>query len=199
MARIVKLTRGHEPLSFPAMEAKALPSGRRELTKAQNRETILAAARQVFAAAGFCRRHGARHHPRHAAGFRHLLQLFQVQGGSVPGACATRRRCALRPRLREARAWPRQRRRNSSRQAFAAFFCVRGGKRADRRAEPEPFRMDSPEVLAGFAELQGRHRGRHGARPDCPEADCGLLAAALAGVAFELGGRRSRPAPMSRR
>ena len=59
--------------------------GRRELIKVQNRQTILAAARTGVCGDRLRRRHGARHHPRHAAGLGHLLQLLQVQGGSVSG------------------------------------------------------------------------------------------------------------------
>jgi len=103
-------------------------------------------------------------------------------------AAAHRRpqRLRLRPRLREARlaATTAQEFFQASFAAFFAFVAENGRP----QGQPDPFRMDSPEVLAGFAELKEDIAAAM-ARGLIPQADSGALAAAVAGVAFELGGR----------
>jgi hypothetical protein len=51
--------------------------------------------------------------------------------------------------------------------------------------EASRFRMDSPEVLAGFAELREDIEAAI-ARGVFPPLDAGLLAPAIIGIAFEL-------------
>jgi len=164
------------------MEAK---SSRRELTKAQNRETILAAARQVFAEMGFA-----------TATVRDIIRATPLASGTfynyfkskeeVYQALRDEQALRLRPRLREARlaATTAQEFFQASFAAFFAFVAENGRP----QSAPDPFRMDSPEVLAGFAELKEDIAAAM-ARGLIPEADSAALAAAVAGVAFELGGR----------
>src|SRR5579864_7027143 len=105
----------------PAMEAKA---SRRELTKAHNRETILAAARLVFADMGFA-----------AATVRDIIRATPLASGTfynyfkskeeVYQALRDEQALRLRPRLREARiaATSAEAFFTSSFQAFFAFVA----------------------------------------------------------------------------
>src|SRR5581483_3656078 len=106
------------------MEGKASAS-RRELTKTQNRETILAAARQVFAELGFAAatvRDIIRATPL-ASG---TLQLFQVQGRSVSGAA---RRAGAAPEAPSARGPPcRHNGAGVLPGELCRLLCVCGGK-----------------------------------------------------------------------
>ena len=94
---------------------------------------------------------------------------------------------AVRPSLREARA-------NADTAeaflsgTFRAFFTFLAQRRETDPGHPDAarFRMDSPEVLAGFAELKEDITAAS-ARGLLPGVDAGLLTAALAGVALELG------------
>ncbi len=168
------------------MEAKASgKTSRRQRTKAHNRETILAAARLVFAEMGFA-----------AATVRDIIRATPLASGTfynyfkskeeVYQALRDEQALRLRPRLRDARlaAQSAEAFFSSSFHAFFAFVAENGRP----RAAPEPFRMDSPEVLAGFAELKEDIAGAM-ARGLIPSADASFLAAAMAGVAFELGGQ----------
>jgi AcrR family transcriptional regulator len=166
------------------MEAK---SSRRELTKTQNRETILAAARQVFAELGFA-----------AATVRDIIRATPLASGTfynyfkskeeVYQALRDEQALRLRPRLREARLAAATAE-EFFQASFAAFFAFVAENREGRpQSAPDPFRMDSPEVLAGFAELKEDIAAAM-ARGLIPQADSGALAAAVAGVAFELGGQ----------
>lgn len=165
------------------MEARAKTT-RRELTKAQNRDAILAAARQVFAEMGFA-----------SATVRDIIRATPLASGTfynyfkskeeVYQALRDEQALKLRPRLREARlaAATAQDFFAASFRAFFAFAAEHGS-----RAAPEVFRMDSPEVLAGFAELRDDVAAAM-ARGVIPLADAGWLAAAMAGIAFELSAK----------
>jgi AcrR family transcriptional regulator len=164
------------------MEPKPTPAGRRELTKAQNRETILAAARTVFAQLGFA-----------AATVRDIIRATPLASGTfynyfkskeeVYQALRDEVALAVRPRLREARAGA-QTAEAFLAQSFGAFFQF-VAESGESTAGPERFRMDSPEVLAGFAELREEIVAAQ-ARGLLPAADAASLSAALVGVAFEL-------------
>ena len=162
------------------MDAKASPSSRRELTKTQNRETILEAARVVFAQLGFA-----------TATVRDIIRATPLASGTfynyfkskeqVYQALRDEEALILRPKLREARAAA------SDAQAFLAasfrtffWFVAEKGTQGGER-----FRLDSPEVLAGFAELR-EDIEKAMARGLLPSTDAHLLTAALTGVAFEL-------------
>jgi AcrR family transcriptional regulator len=164
------------------MEPKPTPAGRRELTKAQNRETILAAARQVFAQLGFA-----------AATVRDIIRATPLASGTfynyfkskeeVYQALRDEVALRLRPRLREARAGAETAEAFLA-QSFGAFFAF-VAESGETSGGPERFRMDSPEVLAGFAELRQDIQSAQ-ARGILPPADTQALSAALIGVAFEL-------------
>jgi AcrR family transcriptional regulator len=165
------------------MDAKQpfLVGGRRELTKAQNRETILAAARQVFAQRGFAN-----------ATVRDVIRATPLASGTfynyfkskeeVHQALRDEMALAVRPRLHQARASAA-----SAEEFFLASFRAFFQFVAENGVEPVPerFRMDSPEVLVGFAELRGDIEAAM-ARGLLPATDAALLSAALTGVAFEL-------------
>jgi AcrR family transcriptional regulator len=159
---------------------------RREQTKIQNRETILAAARQVFAQLGFA-----------TATVRDIIRATPLASGTfynyfkskeeVYQALRDEVALKVRPRLRDAR------RAAASREEFLAanfraFFDFVAENRTDAPQVPERFRMDSPEVLEGFAELR-EDISAAVARGFFPTADVGALSAALIGVAFELAER----------
>jgi AcrR family transcriptional regulator len=165
-----------------------METGRRERTKAQNRETILAAARGVFAELGFA-----------AATVRDVIRATPLASGTFYNYFkskedvyqALRDKIALdvRPRLRAARAGA-----DSGEDFVAANFRAYFQFLAERRAEAPPapdasrFRMDSPEVLAGIVELREDISAAI-ARGLFPTLDAGLLAAAIVGIAFEVGER----------
>lgn len=166
------------------MDAKAT---RRELTKTQNRETILAAARNVFAEMGFT-----------AATVRDIIRATPLASGTfynyfkskeeVYQALRDEQALKLRPRLRQARSTA-----TNAEEFFAAgfrafFAFVAESQEGRPRMTAESFRMDSPEVLAGFAELK-EDLAAAMARGIVPPADAAALAAAMTGVAFELGER----------
>ena len=159
---------------------------RREQTKIQNREIILAAARQVFAQLGFA-----------TATVRDIIRATPLASGTfynyfkskeeVYQALRDEVALKIRPRLREARL------RAASREefltsSFRAFFQFVADNRGDSQPVPERFRMDSPEVLAGFAELREDIAAAM-ARGLLPQTDASALGAALTGVAFELAER----------
>ena len=161
-------------------------SSRREQTKTQNRETILAAARQVFAQLGFA-----------AATVRDIIRATPLASGTfynyfkskeeVYQALRDEVALKVRPRLRDAR------RAATSREeflaaSFRAFFAFVAENRGETPQVPERFRMDSPEVLEGFAELR-EDISAAVARGFLPATDVGELSAALTGVAFELAER----------
>jgi AcrR family transcriptional regulator len=158
-------------------------ASRRELTKAQNRETILAAARQVFAQLGFA-----------AATVRDIIRATPLASGTfynyfkskeeVYQALRDELALAVRPRLHQARISAA-----SAEEFFAAsfraFFQFVAENRTGVTPPPERFRMDSPQVQAGFAELRQDIETAM-ARGLLPTADAALLSAVLTGVAFEL-------------
>jgi AcrR family transcriptional regulator len=165
----------------PARPPARPQGGRRELTKTQNRDTILAAARQVFAQMGFA-----------AATVRDIIRATPLASGTfynyfkskeeVYQALRDEVALAVRPRLREARLGAATAEEFFA-ASFGAFFQFVAENCAG--ASPERFRMDSPEVLAGFAELQEDIEAAM-ARGLLPATDAASLSAALAGVGFEL-------------
>jgi len=162
------------------MDAKPATGSRRELTKTQNRETILEAARLVFAQVGFA-----------TATVRDIIRATPLASGTfynyfkskeqVYQALRDEEALAVRPRLARARAAAGSKEEfiAASFRAFFWFVAEKGEHRGDR------FRLDSPEVLAGFAELRQDIETAMG-QGLLPSTDAGLLTAALTGVAFEL-------------
>src|SRR5262249_51736368 len=130
------------------MDAKPSPNSRRELTKTQNRQTILEAARLVFSQLGYA-----------AATVRDIIRATPLASGTfynyfkskeqVYQALRDEEALVLRPRLRQARiaATSAEEFLAASFRAFFWFEVEKG------EAGHERFRLDSPEVMAGFAEL----------------------------------------------
>ncbi len=159
-------------------------ASRRDLTKAQNREVILSAARSVFAQMGFAK-----------ATVRDVIRATPLASGTfynyfkskeeVYQALRDEAALAIRPPLRQARlaAETPEEFLSSGFRAFFAFVLSR--RDAGAVAETSRFRMDSPEVLAGFAELR-EDLEKAVARGVFPPIDAGLLASSIVGVAFEL-------------
>jgi AcrR family transcriptional regulator len=162
------------------MDAKPTPGSRRELTKTQNRETILEAARLVFAQLGFA-----------TATVRDIIRATPLASGTfynyfkskeqVYQALRDEEALAIRPKLREARggAVDTPGFLAASFRTFFWFVAEKGASGGER------FRLDSPEVLTGFAELR-EDIEKAMARGLLPSIDAHLLTAALTGVAFEL-------------
>ena len=168
------------------MEPKPIvTAGRRELTKAQNRETILAAAARVFAQLGLA-----------GATVRDIIRATPLASGTfynyfkskeeVYQALRDEVALKVRPRLREARAGAETAEAFLA-QSFRAFFQF-VAESGEASGGPERLRMDSPEVLAGFAELRQDIEAAQ-ARGIFPAADAAVLTSALVGVAFELAER----------
>ena len=165
--------------------------GRRELTKAQNRQTILAAARQVFADMGYG-----------AATVRDIIRATPLASGTfynyfkskeeVYQAIRDEVALAIRPRLQE------ERQRATTVEefvsgSFRSFFAFVAENRAQLRApsataDPTRFRMDTPEVIAGFEELRVDLHTAIG-KGLFPDVDADFLTAAMVGVAFEISER----------
>jgi AcrR family transcriptional regulator len=159
-------------------------ASRRELTKTQNRETILAAAQTVFAQMGFAR-----------ATVRDIIRATPLASGTfynyfkskeeVYQALRDGTALAIRPRLREVRLAAASAEEFLS-AGFRVFFQFVLSQRGEAQtAQESRFRMDSPEVLAGFAELREDLDGAV-ARGLLPSLNTGMLAASIAGMAFEL-------------
>ncbi len=154
-------------------------TSRRELTKAQNRDAILAAARLVFAELGFA-----------GATVRDIIRATPLASGTfynyfkskeeVYQALRDELALAVRPRLREARLSA-----TSAEEFFVGAFRALFQFVTETETAPERFRMDSPQVLAGFAELRQDIEAAM-ARGLLPVTDAALLSAALIGVGFEL-------------
>lgn len=160
-----------------------MTSSRREQTKIQNRETILAAARQVFAQLGFATttvRDIIRATPLASGTFYNYFKSKEEVYQALRDEVALK----LRPLLRDARRTAKTREEFLA-SGFRTFFEFVLQNQGDAPASPERFRMDSPQVLIGFAELKediviAIERGI--LPPTNPDA----LTAALTGVAFEL-------------
>lgn len=164
----------------------AAPS-RRERSKAQNRETILAAAARVFAEMGFARatvRDVIRATPLASGTFYNYFkskeEVYQALRDDVA--------LAVRPSLREARQ-SADTAQDFLFHGFRAFFVFIAARRPETpTADVSRFRMDSPEVLAGFAELR-QDLDAAIASGLLPTVNADFLTAALTGLAFELGDR----------
>src|ERR1700679_3986658 len=120
-------------------------SSRREQTKVQNRETILAAARQVFAQLGFA-----------AATVRDVIRATPLASGTfynyfksreeVYQALSDERALAVRPQLHEARSSAATAEEFLS-AGFRTFFQFVAQNRSEAESPPPGvrLRMDSPE------------------------------------------------------
>ena len=166
------------------------PGSRRELTKIQNRQVILTAARQVFAEMGFG-----------AATVRDIIRATPLASGTfynyfkskeeVYQAIRDEVALAIRPHLRETRAQAETLEDFIS-GSFRTFFDFVAQNRMDfrplRPATGARVRMDTPEVIAGFEELRADLEAAI-ARGLFPEVDSDFLMASIVGVAFEISER----------
>lgn len=177
----------------PASNRLSQTASRRERTKAQNRRTILEAATRVFAELGYG-----------ATTVRDIIRATSLASGTfynyfkskeeVFQALRDESALLIRPRLREARS-----------SAATAEEFIRGGFRVffefmasgdagfGIAAGPDQtrVRMDTPEILAGFAELRSDLEQAI-AGGLFPQVDADYLMAALEGVAFEIGERMTK-------
>ena len=163
-------------------------SGRREQTKARNRQTILQAARQVFAERGFG-----------AATVRDIIRATPLASGTFYNYFKTKEdvyqalrdevALAIRPRLREerARAATLEEFLSFSFRAFFEFVNLRRDELRPTASGQSGWRLDTPEVIAGFEELRADLRDAI-ARRLFPAVDTDILMAAIIGVAFEITG-----------
>jgi AcrR family transcriptional regulator len=170
------------------------PAGKREQTKAQNRLTILAAARQVFEELGYGAttvRDIIRATPLASGTFYNYFQSKEEVFQAIQDESALR----IRPRLHEERAKATTVEEFIS-GTFRTFFEFVAGDHSDFRAlrmntDTLRVRMDTPETIAGFEELREDLVGAI-AKGMFPPVDADFLMAAIVGVAFELAERMSR-------
>jgi AcrR family transcriptional regulator len=172
--------------------------GRRERTKAQNREAILDAATEVFTEMGYG-----------AASIRDVIRRTDLASGtfynyfpdkqSVFRAVLDERTTELRRRLREARARARDAE-TIVRDGFLVYFSFIVEDRPlfemlRRNAGTVRELFDTPALESGILELLEdlRALATRGELP--PTLDLDALAAAMGGVAFELGIRLSEQDP----
>ncbi|MDE2182032.1 MAG: TetR/AcrR family transcriptional regulator [Alphaproteobacteria bacterium] len=176
---------------------RAMPMGKREQTKIQNRQLILDAARQVFAELGYG-----------ATTVRDIIRATPLASGTfynyfkskeeVYQAIRDEVALAIRPRLHEERA-----KASTVEQfitcTFRTFFDYVSDDRINFRtirhaADNTRVRMDTPEVVAGFEELREDIEVAI-AKGLFPPVDPDMLMAAIVGVAFEVAERMLRKEP----
>jgi len=178
----------------PKPETPRNLSGKREQTKAQNRELILEAARAVFAEMGYG-----------AATVRDIIRATPLASGTfynyfkskeeIYQAIRDEVALAIRPRLREERMKATTVEEFIS-GTFRTFFDFVASDRLDPRtlrhsADTTRVRVDTPEVIAGFDELREDIETAI-ARGLFPPIDADYLMASIAGVAFEVSERMMR-------
>ncbi len=163
-----------------------MTAGRRELTKSQNRQAILVAARQVFADLGFG-----------AATVRDIIRATPLASGTfynyfkskeeVYQAIRDEVALTIVPRLQEERANAATAEEflAASFGAFFEFVVAQQGEVRSDRPEASRLRLDTPEVVAGFGALRADLESAI-ARGLFPNIDPHFLSAAMAGVAFEI-------------
>lgn len=178
-----------QPIARPAK-----PSGKRELTKAQNRHTILEAARQVFAELGYGAttvRDIIRATPLASGTFYNYFKSKEEVFQAIQDESALR----IRPRLREERAKARTVEEFIS-GTFRTFFEYVASDQSNfhairRNTDTLRVRMDTAEIIAGFEELREDLEAAI-AKGLFPPVDADFLMAAIVGVAFELAERMLR-------
>ena len=162
--------------------------GKREETKASNRQAIIDAAREVFAELGYG-----------ATTVRDIIRATELASGTfynyfkskeeVFQALQDETALRVRPRLRAERIRARNFEEFVS-GTFRTFFDFVKNDHATfatmrRNPENQRVRIDTPEVIAGFDELHAdlEIAIKNGV---VPATDADLLMAAMVGVAFEI-------------
>ncbi|MEI9995363.1 MAG: TetR/AcrR family transcriptional regulator [Rhizomicrobium sp.] len=174
-----------------AKPTRAEPLGKREQTKAQNRELILEAARQVFGELGFGAttvRDIIRATPLASGTFYNYFKSKEEVYQAIQDDVAL----AIRPRLRDQRKMAKSVEEFIS-GTFLTFMQFVAEDHINFRtirhtADTTRFRVDTPEVVAGFEELR---EDIEKAIQDglFPPIDADYLMAAIVGVAFEVAER----------
>ncbi len=171
-----------------SIDLDAKTRGKREETKASNRQAIIDAARQVFAELGYG-----------ATTVRDIIRATDLASGTfynyfkskeeVFQALQDETALRVRPRLRAERVRARNFEEFIS-GSFRTFFDFVKNDHATfatmrRNPEMQRVRIDTPEVVAGFDELRAdlERAIESGVVPD---ADPDLLMASIVGVAFEV-------------
>ncbi len=171
-----------------SIDLDAKTRGKREETKASNRQAIIDAARRVFAELGYG-----------ATTVRDIIRATDLASGTfynyfkskeeVFQALQDETALRVRPRLRAERIRARTFEEFIS-GSFRTFFDFVKNDHATfatmrRNPEMQRVRIDTPEVVAGFDELRAdlERAIESGVVPD---ADPDLLMASIVGVAFEI-------------
>jgi AcrR family transcriptional regulator len=175
------------PLPKAAPVSRPAPLGKREQTKAQNRELILDAARRVFAELGFG-----------AATVRDIIRATPLASGTFYNYFKDDVALAIRPRLREERLNAKTVEEFIS-STFRTFFEFVAEDQVNFRtmrhsADTTRFRVDTPETIAGFEELR-EDIEKAIASGLFPPVDADYLMAAIVGVAFEFAERIAHSEP----
>ena len=165
------------------------PPGKREQTKLQNRQLILAAARGVFAELGYGAttvRDIIRATPLASGTFYNYFKSKEEVFQAVRDEVAL----AIRPRLHEERmkATTVEEFIGCSFRTFFEFVADDRVNFRTIRPDSTRVRMDSPEVVAGFEELRNDLELAI-AKGLFPPIDADFLMAAIVGVAFEVAER----------
>lgn len=172
-------------------------AGRRELTKNQNRQIILEAARRVFAEIGFG-----------AATVRDIIRATSLASGTFYNYFKSKEEVyqALREEIALTVWLPLHGPLGEAATAeaflsisFRGFFDFVAANRMDfrhlRPAADNRFRADRPEMMAGFAELRAGLEAAI-ARGLFAAVDADFLMAAIIGVAFEMAERMLQREPV---
>jgi AcrR family transcriptional regulator len=177
-------------------------AGKREQTKAQNRQAILEAARHVFAELGYG-----------ATTVRDVIRATSLASGTfynyfkskeeVFQAIQDESALRIRPRLREERAKAGTIEEFIS-GSFRTFFEYvaddeHSFRAIKRNTDTLRVRVDTPETIAGFEELREDLETAI-AKGLFPPVDADFLMASIVGVAFEMAERmlrRDAPDPVS--
>lgn len=171
-----------------SVDLEAKVKGKREETKASNRQAIIDAARFVFAELGYG-----------ATTVRDIIRATELASGTfynyfkskeeVYQALRDETALRVRPRLRAERIRARTFEEFIS-GSFRTFFDFVKNDQATfatmrRSPELQRVRIDTPEVIAGFDELRVDLEDaiKNGLMPN---TDADLLMAAMVGVAFEI-------------
>ena len=178
----------------PGDDKKTKTPGKRELTKHNNREAILDAARTVFADLGYG-----------ATSVRDIIRKTGLASGTFYNYFKSKEEVfealmdegmrRIRPRLRAERIRSRTFE-DFIRNAYRTYFDYLATDRVTfqvmrRNPNTVRVRMDSPEIIAGFEEIREyiEEDIRNGTLPD---VDAEYLTAAVVGIATETGDRTLR-------
>lgn len=170
------------------------PNGKREKTKNQNRQTILEAARKVFAELGYGAttvRDIIRATPLASGTFYNYFKSKEEVFQAIQDESALR----IRPRLHEERvkAASIEEFISGSFRTFLEYVAAdQSNFHAIRRnTDTLRVRMDTQEIIAGFEELREDLETAI-AKGLFPPVDADYLMAAIVGVAFEIAERMLR-------